>query len=266
MSLPSTFDELSLKVFDILPKSQRVDFVTDTYKDSSIKDDERRRRGSSEVLLLKGSATRLPRDWKSFLSNSTNKSNLIKLLLKEWKRDKYAAKLVGWQVYFVCEDQCVMLTSTNGITTESTVIPELCSSQAEADTRIVLHMKHVCAVNSISTDVVIRSPDTDVFLLLLHHCSDVGNKIYFDTGVGNKRRVLAIKSLIDLHSSQICKALLGLHAFTGTDTTSAFVRKGKLKPFNLLLKNPTYLSTFQELGNTVDVNDPPWLNLRVANG
>ena len=55
--LPGTFDELALKVFDGLPRCERVDFVTNTYKEDSIKSAERARRGSSETFLIKGGKT-----------------------------------------------------------------------------------------------------------------------------------------------------------------------------------------------------------------
>ncbi|KAI0240668.1 hypothetical protein LSAT2_008579 [Lamellibrachia satsuma] len=41
-ALPQTFGELSEKVFSVLPKLKRVDFVTDIYKDNSVKSAERR--------------------------------------------------------------------------------------------------------------------------------------------------------------------------------------------------------------------------------
>ena len=42
-TLPQTFGELSKKLFSVVPKVNRVDLVTDTYKDNSIKSAERRR-------------------------------------------------------------------------------------------------------------------------------------------------------------------------------------------------------------------------------
>lgn len=45
--LPDTFEELAEKILDGFPKVERLDFVTDTYKEDSIKSAERKRRGSS---------------------------------------------------------------------------------------------------------------------------------------------------------------------------------------------------------------------------
>ena len=54
----------------------------------------------------------------------------------------------------------------------------------------------------------------------------------------------------------MAKALPGLHAFTGSDCTSAFVRKGKIQPFKTLEKYPEFMPFFQNLGmECSDVND-----------
>jgi hypothetical protein len=87
--LPQIFGELAEKIFCSLPKAKRVHFVTDTYKEASIKSAEQKRRGESETFLVKGSSTRLPRDWKAFLQNNFYKENLILLLLSEWKKNTY---------------------------------------------------------------------------------------------------------------------------------------------------------------------------------
>jgi len=98
-NLPDTFDELANKVFETLPKCERVDFVTDTYQKDSIKSSERERRGVTETFLIKGSKTKVPRDWKCFMCNSENKVQLIKLLLAEWTGNKYAPKLLGRRIF-----------------------------------------------------------------------------------------------------------------------------------------------------------------------
>ena len=65
-----------------------------------IKTAERKRRGSSETFLITGPKTKVPRDWKAFMCNSDNKSQLIKLLKTEWGKDKYAPKLRGCRIFF----------------------------------------------------------------------------------------------------------------------------------------------------------------------
>ena len=95
VGLPGTFGELAQKIFSLLPKSERVDFVTDTYQEHSIKASERARRGTTETFLLKGPLTKIPKDWKGFLSNGQNKMEVMKLVLSEWQKTDYASKHGG---------------------------------------------------------------------------------------------------------------------------------------------------------------------------
>ena len=119
VALPNTFGELATKMFDQLPKVPRVDFVTDSYFPMSIKNIERKRRRSDKAHLIKGPLTKVPRNWKSFLSSEENKQNFIKFLLTEWKKDIYAPKLLNRRVLMVCEDQCFCFSSSNGTETMS---------------------------------------------------------------------------------------------------------------------------------------------------
>ncbi len=109
--IPVIFGELAEHIFVNLPNATRVDFVTDTYQEQSIKNIERDRRGTSQEFLVRGPLTRAPREYKKFLCNSSNKKQLINLLLKEWKRDDYASRLKGRQLMFVCEETCWCLST-----------------------------------------------------------------------------------------------------------------------------------------------------------
>ncbi len=102
--LPTTFGELAENVFEHLPKVPRVDFVKDSYFPHSIKGIERSRRGTSQAHLLKGPATKVPRDWKAFLRNDENKKQLSNFLLKQWGSDEYAQKLQERNVVIVTQN------------------------------------------------------------------------------------------------------------------------------------------------------------------
>ena len=111
MQIPETFEAVAERVFEMLPKTKRVDFVTDSYYEHSIKSFERSHRGEAPTFLLSRPKTKTPRDWKLFMSNDNNKSQLIKLLLSEWRKPKYATSLKGRELFFVCREECVSLTS-----------------------------------------------------------------------------------------------------------------------------------------------------------
>ena len=157
-------------------------------------------------------------------------------------------------MFFVCGKTCIHLSSSNGQETSSEEIEELCSIQEEADTRIILHCHHIAHSRSEST-IIVRSPDTDVFVLLLHFTQKLEQKVLFDTGVGNKRRLIDVQHVIREVGQEICTALPALHAYSGCDTTSAFVRKGKLMPFKTLKKYPQFLQCFHTLGRFASIDD-----------
>ena len=52
----------------------------------------------------------------------------------------------------------------------------------------------------------------------------------------------------------VSNALLGLHAYTGCDTDSAFSGKGKVKPLKLMMKNGKYISTFASIGEKLEIS------------
>ena len=245
--LPDTFSELADKILCILPASQRVDFVTDIYNRNSIKAAERCRRGHSDTLLLKGGATKVPKDWKGFLSNGKNKTQLISLLQQEWRKDRNASRLQGKELFLTTGQDCIKLTS-DGKTVQCENVESLKSSQEEADTRLVLHCLHQAASCPAAKAIIVRSSDTDVFLLLLYHSFTILKTVYLDTGVGNHRRIINITDLALKQTQPKCNALLGIYAFSGCDSTSSFVRKGKKTVMKITEKNPRFLSTFGELG------------------
>ncbi|KAK3735621.1 hypothetical protein QZH41_007397 [Actinostola sp. cb2023] len=122
VAIPSTFGDLADSVFEQLPKEV-----------------ERSRRGTSAPHLVRGPLTKVPRDWKKFLSNGENKRRLSNFLLEEWKNDRFAEKLQGREVVVVCEEKAVCLTSVNDQQTVSEEMLELCSTQEEGDTKMILH-------------------------------------------------------------------------------------------------------------------------------
>ncbi|KAK3745436.1 hypothetical protein QZH41_005085 [Actinostola sp. cb2023] len=162
VAIPSTFGDLADSVFEQLPKVHRVDFVTDSYHPLSIKEVERSRRGTSAPHLVRGPLTKVPRDWKKFLSNGENKRRLSNFLLEEWKNDRFAEKLQGREVVVVCEEKAVCLTGVNGQQTVSEEMLELCSTQEEGDTKMILHCHHNAANTPETSTIIVRSPDTDV--------------------------------------------------------------------------------------------------------
>ena len=78
---------------------------TDMYSSSSVKSLERKRRVSGEKLILKGKKTKKPSDWKSFLTNSENKKQLIELIYNVWSETEFLSKIDGQSVTLIKEGE-----------------------------------------------------------------------------------------------------------------------------------------------------------------
>ena len=112
----------------------------------------------------------------------------------------------------------------------------MCSSHEEADTRIILHCNDAATNSPESSVILVRSPDTDVFILLLRFVRHINQTVLFDTGTGDKRRLVNVQAIAKDLRDEINLTLVALYAFTSCDTTSAFVRRENVKPLTLLKK------------------------------
>ena len=121
-------------------------------------------------------------------------------------------------------------------------VEDLQSCQEETDTRIVLYLNHTASLGFKSA--LVRSPDTDVFMILLHHAANVDMTIYIDIGV-KRRQILNVSQIAQTYGAEYCTALLGLYVFTGEDVTSAFKGKGKVRPLKKLQSFPKFQPYFR---------------------
>ena len=259
--LPKTFGELAEKIIDQFPRVSRIDFITDSYQKSSIKNFERKNRGSNKPFLLKGRLTKVPRNWGDFMTNEDNKIQLIQFLLKDWKNSKFASRLKNKNIYYVNGPTCTRLTSADGLFVEYEEVEELFSTHEEADTKIILHMIHISLNTPTNETIIVRSPDTDVFILLLKFSRQIKQKLLFDTGTGNKRRFIDIHKVREMTGNELCEVLPSFHAFTGCDTVSAFVSKGKQLPLKLLKQNPEYILSFRMIGNNECISEKIYMEI-----
>ena len=183
---------------------------------------------------------------KILLHNSVNKSQLNALLLKVWGSSDAYTRLKDRNVLLVVEGLVYKFGASNGkVTTD--ILPILSSNQEETDTRVILYIGY--AAKSGFENVVIRSPDSDIFFILLHFSNQFPTlTIYFDTGSGKHRQIINISDTATNFGQNYCTALLGMHIFTGEDCASAFKGKGKIGPLKKMLKFPRFQKAFEELG------------------
>ena len=100
--------------------------------------------------------------------------------------------------------------------------------QEETDTRVVLYLQY--AESSGFKDAVVRSPDSDIFFILLHYASSFKITIYLDTGTWEHCQLINVTALSKSLCSDYATALMGLYVFTGDDCNIAFKGKGKVPP------------------------------------
>lgn len=139
-----------------------------------------------------------------------------------------------------------------------------CCGPIEADTRIVYHL---CQIKS-GSNVVVRASDTDI-LIILFFISQADLRVWMETGgsSGNTRRYIDINNLANHLGSQVCKALLDLHALTGCEYESSFARNGKIRPLQIARENDNFLKCLSMLGEqiTPDLGSSKIIDLFVCN-
>ena len=137
--------------------SSRIDVVFDV----SIKSVDRELRSEEDFITFKNvSSGQKVKQFKSFLQNSQNKTNLIKFIVDHWSKLSCQSKLQHKTLYVTCGKCCYKLTTESPQEEE-----ELQSDQEEADTCLLLHAGHV--TKEPFNAIVISSEDTDVRILCL---------------------------------------------------------------------------------------------------
>lgn len=136
------------------------------------------------------------------------------------------------------------MSKTNSVRT----LNDLYSNQEEADTRIILHVVYE---SKFSQQILVKSVDTDVLILLIHFYSSLPNlstiTLYMQLGHSTNKRFVSINKIIQNLGIAICSCLLSIHCLTGCDTTSAFYKIGKRTAFDVLRKNIDCLEKMSKL-------------------
>lgn len=169
----------------------RIDLVSDRYPAISIKNPERNKRADhSEIqkIHVYNKEQQVPKQWKKYLSCGENKESLIVFLcdhLRSYTTSRFQNLTT---LYVTSKEKCFLFTC--GSSDEQLVVCnefiELRSNHEEVDTRLLLHAKHAALS---SERIIVRSPDTDVFLLCITMQRSIQRDIFFMTGVGNHFRM-----------------------------------------------------------------------------
>lgn len=253
VNIPATYGGLAEVILErALQLAPTVHIVCDTYPDGpSIKFQERTARGDMQIrYAMTGPLQKRPSDFSQALLSSSFKTALCRFLVDEWTSDNYISVLEHHCLYLATEEQCYKYTVEDEHVIR-TDVPELTCTHEEADTRLVFHGRF-CSEQSPNQHLVFRCNDTDIFLLLLHHAHYLPATIWMDAGLScsNTRRTINMTRLAHDLGKDICNALLGFHAFTGSDFTAAFMRKGKVRPYQIMVKHTRFMEAFAQLGES----------------
>lgn len=239
-----TFAEYFTKVFcpriqHELKRAARVDIVWDQYRSMSIKSATREKRGKGTRQRVSGSA-KVPGNWQNFLSNAENKKELFSFLSTSIVQTSFQD---GKQVYVTSGDQ--VLNAGNGP-------PMGRCNHEEADTRVLVHLLHALQYSSLG---MVYTGDTDVVVILLcnfHHIKAVNpeSEIWISFKTGKTVNMISLNNIASILGVTTCKALALFHAFTGSDSTSAFKYKGKRYCFKRKDEVPSLLSEFATITST----------------
>ncbi|XP_038063921.1 uncharacterized protein LOC119734467 [Patiria miniata] len=258
--MPVTMGDLASKMLSQLVnlacnhQSNSIHFVTDRYPDISVKNAERKRRaatGSQKIKISKPSQP-VPKQWKKYLANGFNKEQLVEFLFNTW-RNCDVKSLKGVTLTVAHGMLCHAISANNG-NVDVEEVTELHCSHEEADTRMFLHASYIA--KSCNSDIVIKSPDTDVFVIGIALSSNhISSNLYFRTGKEENVRTIDLQAIRRHLGDPLSEALIGFHCFSGCDSVSAFYGKGKMKAIKLLVENPTLCAQFQLLGESFMVTD-----------
>jgi hypothetical protein len=218
-----TFGEFADALLNILMKlarhynSTRLDFVADRYPALSIKNTERQRRAEKGVqkVHIFGKDKTVPKQWKKYLSCGENKESLIAFLCEHWMSCNSSQLCAISTMYVTAKEKCYVLYA--GVSGDDPVtsdeVSSLQSNHEEADTRLLLHAKHAAATYD---RVIIKSPDTDVFILSIAMRRTIHKEVFFLTGTGNRCRCIPVTTISNNLGVDVSQCLPGFHAFTGT--------------------------------------------------
>ena len=159
--------------------------------------------------------------------------------------------LVGHVIFLALGKVCYEYSVVNGEIQCHDVQDYHCQHE-EADTRNIFHMNKILEQDPTQR-VVVRCNDTDILVLLLDHCSRFPQtrQVWMDAGLSGKntRRYIGTRQLMQDMDSETVDALPGIHALTGSDYTAAFMGKGKIRPFKLMINTPRYRISIGKLGD-----------------
>ena len=141
--------------------------MTNRYPEISIKNAERGKRAAtgSERINIYARGQPVPKQWRKYLADGKNTECLVEFLFEEWSKCPVA--LYEGVTLFVAHGEMCHALCGDGNKIDVVPIPSLRCDHEEADTRMLLHAYYAASHSAV---VVIKSVDTDVFIISLGSC------------------------------------------------------------------------------------------------
>ena len=203
------------------------------YKEDSIKNVERKRRGKSKqivVLDVVSPNQKVPVLLESFWASSISKT-AFQAFYVEWLTTNYQ----GNKALYLGISPKSWLVS-NG---RASPFARLDCTHEEADDQMMFHIQDILCHQSDPTTITLLSGDTDVFVCLLYHISinwqhQGLTELWLIRNSGVKRSILPLHEICTTLTTDLLKCLPALYALTGCDTTSKI--STKLSALNTVCK------------------------------
>ena len=140
------------------------------------------------------------KQWNLLLSSNHNKNMLVKFIVDHWETKSHVL------------ERKVLLTTcgTKEYKITSEGYPQISMwelNQEEADPRLLFHAENA---SQDYPNIVINSPDTGVFIMVLSKCLLIDAHLYFLTDVKDKRRINDIEAVAEKAYQSTWKAVNSL--------------------------------------------------------
>ena len=94
--------------------SKRIDVVFDVYRETSIKNTEREKRGGYTGIEYRDiQPDHRIQQWMKFLSNPQNKKQLVRVVTEEWQKERFRQGLTGKHLFTTTKESCVEISADN---------------------------------------------------------------------------------------------------------------------------------------------------------
>ena len=216
---------------------KRLNVVFDVYCPLSRKRETREARGSKSAIRVSVKEnTPVVRDTNAFLASENNKTELFGMIANRIDRTVSETTLVATKLEGVV---------SNRDSLQAHYLLQPCNKE-EADDRIFLHVRNASLRGYRKTTII--TVDTDVVVIACYIFFDLDvDELWIEYGTGKNKKWIPIHVYASLLGEEKCRAMLFWYTYTGCDTVSKFLGRGKKTAWKTWLKYPEATKTFKRL-------------------